>query len=79
MDSRPPNDAGNLNNFDLEDHPAAQGQNQPVCPWITASSEFFKTVGLRLERGRIYDERDFRDDAPPVIVVDRAEKTPAEN
>jgi predicted permease len=72
VDSRPPNDAGNLNNFDLEDHPATQGQNQPVCPWISASPGFFKTVGLRLERGRIYDERDFRADAPPVIVVDRA-------
>jgi putative ABC transport system permease protein len=71
-DSRPPGEAGNLNNFNLEDHPAAEGQGQPVCPWIGASPAFFKTVGLTVERGRLYDERDIRVDAPPVIVVDRA-------
>ena len=71
-DSRPPDDAGNQNNFNLEDHPAAEGQNQPVCTWVSTSPDFFKAVGLRLERGRIFDERDATADAPPVIVVDRA-------
>ena len=30
-DSRPPNGAGQRNNFDLEDHPTPPGQNQPIC------------------------------------------------
>src|SRR5205823_6616864 len=29
---RPPNGAGNFNNFDLEDHPTGPGQSQPVTP-----------------------------------------------
>jgi putative ABC transport system permease protein len=68
-DSRPPNDSGNRNNFDLEDHPTLPGQNQPICTWVAVSPQFFKTVGLPLERGRLLDERSLRED---VVVVDRA-------
>jgi putative ABC transport system permease protein len=68
-DSRPPKEANDINNFDLEAHPTPAGQNQPVCPWVGASPGFFKTVGLRLERGRLLDEHSLEDD---VIVVDRA-------
>jgi putative ABC transport system permease protein len=68
-DGRPPNQSGNRNNFDLEDHPTPRGQNQPICTWVAVSPEFFKTVGLRLERGRLLDEFSLRDD---VVVVDRA-------
>jgi predicted permease len=68
-DSRPPNEAGQSNNFDLEDHPTPAGQNQPICTWVGASPGFFSTVGLRLERGRLLDERSLEDD---IVVVDRA-------
>jgi putative ABC transport system permease protein len=68
-DSRPPRESGQLNNFDLEDRPTPAGQNQPICPWIAASPELFRTVGLTLERGRLLDDRSLRED---VIVVDRA-------
>jgi putative ABC transport system permease protein len=68
-DSRPPSDSGNRNNFDLEDHPTPAGQNQPICTWVAVSPQFFKTVGLPLERGRLLDEFSLRDD---VVVVDRA-------
>jgi len=71
-DTLPPGQAGNLNNFNLEDHPTPEGQNQPLCPWISTSPGFFKAVGLTLERGRFFDDRDSKPDAPPVIVVDRA-------
>jgi putative ABC transport system permease protein len=71
-DSRPPQDSGNLNNFDLEDRPALPGQNQPVCTWVGVSPEFFRTVGLRLERGRLLDERALQDNAVVSVVVDRA-------
>jgi putative ABC transport system permease protein len=68
-DSRPPNEAGNQNNFDLEDHPALPGRNQPICTWVGVSPEFFATVGLRLERGRLLDTHSADDN---VVVVDRA-------
>jgi len=68
-DSRPPNEAGQSNNFDLEDHPTPAGENQPICTWVGVSPGFFPTVGLRLERGRLLDERSVQDD---VVVVDRA-------
>ena len=68
-DSRPPRDAGQSNNFDLEDHPTPPGQNQPISTWVGASPGFFKAVGLTLERGRLLDEHSLDDD---VVVVDRA-------
>jgi predicted permease len=68
-DSRPPVEAGNTNNFDLEDHPTPSGHNQPLCTWVGVSPEFFEAVGLRLERGRLLDDRSVVED---VIVVDRA-------
>ena len=68
-DSRPPSDAGNLNNFDLEDRPTPAGLNQPLSTWVAVSPDFFRTAGLTLERGRLLDEHSVRDN---VIVVDRA-------
>jgi predicted permease len=68
-DSRPPTESGNRNNFDLEDRPTPAGQNQPICTWIAVSPDFFRTVGLRLERGRLLDSRSLTED---VVVVDRA-------
>jgi predicted permease len=68
-DSRPPDEAGQTNNFDLEDRPTPPGGNQPLCTWVGVSPGFFAAVGLRLERGRLLDERSLQDD---VVVVDRA-------
>ncbi len=40
-----------------------------MCTWVGVSTEFFATVGLRLERGRLLDEHSPQEDA---VVVDRA-------
>lgn len=72
VDSRPPNDAQNQNNFDLEDTPVSPGQSQPVTTWVGVTPEYFRLLGLTLHEGRLLDDRDGRDDRPPVIVVDRA-------
>ncbi|HEX4565256.1 MAG TPA: FtsX-like permease family protein, partial [Vicinamibacterales bacterium] len=68
-DSRPPDQAGNSDNIDLEDHPTPPGQNQPICTWVGISPEFTKTAGLRLEAGQSLER--FPVEAN-VILVDRA-------
>jgi predicted permease len=67
-DSRPPVDAGNINNFDLEDRPTPPGQNQPLCTWVAVTPDFFGAAGVRLERGRLLDNRSVDE---RVVVVDR--------
>jgi hypothetical protein len=57
-DGRPPDDVGNFNNFDLEDH----GRLRPVTgpsPWVAVTPEYFSVLGLR-PRGRLLEERDAR-------------------
>jgi putative ABC transport system permease protein len=71
-DGRPPNDVGNINNFDLEDHPTPAGQSPPTTPWVATSPEYFEALGLSLVRGRLFDQRDQAPNAPPVAVVDQA-------
>jgi putative ABC transport system permease protein len=68
-DSRPPDQAGNSDNIDLEDHPTPPGQNQPISTWVGVSPEFTRTVGLRVEAGQSLEP--FPAEAN-VILVDRA-------
>lgn len=68
-DSLPPVNAGNINNFELEDRPTPPGQNQPLCTWVAASPDFFSATGIQLERGRLLDRFSLQDN---VVVVDRA-------
>jgi predicted permease len=71
-DSLPPNGAGNLNNFDLEDFPTAPGQSQPVTPWVATTPEYSGVLGLTLLEGRLLDARDALAENVESIVVDRA-------
>jgi putative ABC transport system permease protein len=71
-DSRPPSEVGQENNFNLEDHPTPDGKIQPTSPWAAVTPEYFKTVGLRLQEGRLLVGLDAEQNAPPVVVVDRA-------
>jgi len=71
-DSRPPNGAGDFNNFDLEDFPTAAGQSQPVTPWVSVSPEYFRLLGLSLLEGRLLEERDGSTQNLESVVVDRA-------
>lgn len=70
-DSRPPEDAGNQNNFDLEDFPAGPGQ-QAVTTWVDVSPDYFGVFGLRLVEGRVFDPRDTATTSANVVVVDQA-------
>jgi hypothetical protein len=71
-DSRPPNGAGNFNNFDLEDFPTAAGQSQPVTPWVSVSPDYFRLLGLSLLDGRLLEDRDGAAANLESVVVDRA-------
>jgi predicted permease len=70
-DSRPPDDAGNQNNFDLEDYPS-NGGSQPVTTWVDVSPEYFSVFGVRLVEGRLFDARDTAANSQSVVVVDQA-------
>ena len=71
VDSRPPQDAGNQNNFELEDFPSGPG-NQPVTTWVDVTPEYFRLLGLRLVEGRLFDQRDTAMSSASVVVVDQA-------
>ena len=72
VDSRPPAEAGNQNNFDLEAFPAGPGQSQAVTTWVDVSPEYFGLFGLTLKEGRLFDARDTVTTGPSVVVVDEA-------
>jgi putative ABC transport system permease protein len=71
-DGRPPNGVGNLNNFDLEEHPTPPGQSQPATPWVAISPEYMRVLGLRLLQGRLLEARDAETANLESVVVDRA-------
>jgi predicted permease len=68
-DSRPPEDAQNVNNFDLEDDPTPPGGSQPTSIWVSVSPEYFGVMGISSLGGRVFDRHDGEGD--PVVVVDR--------
>jgi putative ABC transport system permease protein len=72
IDSRPPDDAGNQNNFDLEEAPSGPGGSQPVTTWVDVSPEYLRIFGLTLIEGRWFDTRDTAMSSPSVVVVDQA-------
>jgi putative ABC transport system permease protein len=69
-DSRPPVEAYNYNNYDLEDAPTPEGDSQPVAAWVSADAGFLETLGVRVLEGRSLERADEIEGAPPVVVVD---------
>jgi predicted permease len=57
--------------LELEGEPLPRGWPLPRGDFRPVSPEYFDTVGLRLLRGRIFDEGDEKD-APRVVVISRA-------
>lgn len=54
-DARPPLAIQGGNNFVLADRPAQPGDPPVTAPWITADPGFFRTLGLEVLDGRVYD------------------------
>jgi putative ABC transport system permease protein len=71
-DSRPPDGASNINNFDLEALPTPPGGSQPATPWVAVTPEYFGALGVPLLEGRLLDARDAEREALESVVVDRA-------
>jgi putative ABC transport system permease protein len=53
--------------FDDVEHPLPEGQ-RPAAPVRITGLDYFKTVGVPLRRGRVFDEHDTIKSAPVVIV-----------
>jgi putative ABC transport system permease protein len=56
--------------FDSEDHPLPEGQ-RPAAPVRIIVGDYFKTMGIPIREGRIFDERDRWESTPVVIVNER--------
>ena len=56
--------------FDIQERPLPEGQ-RPAAPVRLIATDYFKTMGIPVRQGRIFDERDQLDSAPVVIVNER--------
>jgi putative ABC transport system permease protein len=59
-----------VTSFDSADHPLPEGQ-RPAAPVRIIGTDYFKTVGIPVRAGRVFDERDQYTSAPVVIVNER--------
>ena len=59
-----------VTSFDIQERPLPEGQ-RPGAPVRIISTDYFKTMGIPVRQGRIFDERDRFDSAPVVIVNER--------
>ena len=56
-----------VTDFDIVEHSLPEGQ-RPAAPARVAGTDYFKTVGIPVRQGRVFDEHDTFNSAPVVIV-----------
>jgi len=56
--------------FQVEGHPLATGAETPTANHVSASPDYFKTLGIPLLRGRVFDDRDDQKSLQVVIIND---------
>jgi predicted permease len=59
-----------VTSFDIQERPLPEGQ-RPGAPVRIIATDYFKTMGIPVRQGRIFDEHDSLDSAPVVIVNER--------
>jgi len=59
-----------VTDFDSEEHPLPEGQ-RPVEPVRIIATDYFKTMGIPLRQGRVFDQTERMDSLPVVIVNER--------
>jgi putative ABC transport system permease protein len=69
-DARPPVEAYNYNNFDLEQRPTPPGESQPIAVFVSADAGYLEALGMPLLEGRMLTREDETAAEAPVIVVD---------
>jgi len=67
----PPNNGGDVNNFDLIDHPVPSGAAPRLVPWGVVTTGYFSAMGIRLLDGRLFNDGD-TGTASPVAIASRA-------
>jgi predicted permease len=71
----PPDNQGDVNNFNLVAHPVPPGGNEHVSPWAPATPGYFTALGIPLLDGRMFNAGDTVGDSlqpPPVAIVSRS-------
>jgi putative ABC transport system permease protein len=68
--SIPPDNFGDVNNFNLLDKLVPAGGTEPVTPWVPASVGYFSVLGVKLFEGRWFSPIDTGE--APVAIVSRA-------
>lgn len=61
-------EAGNRLTFSIAGRPEVPVSERPIAEWNNASSDYFQTMGIRLLRGRTFNDHD-NDRSPRVAVV----------
>jgi putative ABC transport system permease protein len=69
--SAPPDNQGDVNNFNLLAHPVPQGGAEPTSPWSMVTPGYFAALAIPLIEGRTFSEAD-SSNAPPVAIVSRS-------
>ena len=59
-----------VTSFDIEESPLPKGQ-RPGAPIRIIETDYFKTMGIPVRQGRVFDERDRMESTPVVIVNER--------
>jgi putative ABC transport system permease protein len=68
--SLPPDNFGDVNNFNLIDKPVPAGGAEPVTPWVPVSTGYFAALDVDLVEGRLFTPGDSAE-TPPVVIVSR--------
>ena len=70
IDSDPPFGASTA--FSVDGEPKPEKGSEPVSELLPVSPSFFRSFGLQLVRGRVFDDAENRLSAAPVIVINEA-------
>ena len=68
----PPDNPGDMDNFELLDHPVTAGQPEHVVPWSYVTSGFFQAMRIPLLEGRLFNAGDSATAPNNVVIVSRA-------
>lgn len=69
--SAPPDNQGDVNNFNLVAHSVPPGGAEPTSPWSWVTPGYFAALAIPLLEGRAFTDAD-SSNAPPVVVVSRS-------